>query len=162
MGEGMEQTFNDLCNERQQETKSGSIAFLLWLFADTTLGIIKERLLLIKRRDTMNSILKSIAPAALISFILILPFAILEILNTNVTKQNAPGLILLFGVLWLLPTIFIVILMPIIRTVRSGNSLMANPTILLFRVVALMAIGTVWLWGFLDQLPCFLGVPNCD
>ena len=110
----------------------------------------------------MKDITKSIGRAALISFILILPFAILETLNNKVTTQNAPGLILLFCVLWLLPTVFIVILTPIVRTVRSGNSLMANPTIFLFRVVFLTLIATVWVWGFLDQLPCFLGVPNCD
>lgn len=162
MGEGLEQTFNDLWNERKQQRKKGSFGFLLRLFVDTALGIINERLLIMTRRDTMKSIIKSIGRAALISFILVLPFAILETLNNKITKQNAPGLVLLFCVLWLLPTVFILILMPIVRTLRTGRSLMANPTILLLRVASLTVIGTLWAWGFLDQLPCFLGVPNCD
>ena len=162
MAEGMEQTFNDLFNEHRQHNRKPLVRFLLWLFAETVLGIFNEWISLIMRRDTMKAITKSIGRAALISFILVLPFAILETLNNKVTKENAPGLILLFCVLWLLPTVFIVILMPIVRTVRSGNNLMANPTIFLFRVVFLTLIATVWVSGFLDQLPCFLGVPNCD
>jgi len=100
--------------------------------------------------------------AALISLILVLPFAILEGLNNTVTKQNAPGLILLFGLLWLLPTAFIVILMPIVGTVRAGNSIWATPAKLLLRFAFLTLLATIWGWGFTDQLPCFLGVPNCD
>ena len=91
-----------------------------------------------------------------------LPFAILEALNNTITRQNAFGLILLFGVLWLLPMAFILILMPVVRTVRAGQSVMANPIALLFKVALLVFIA--WFWGslFIDQLPCFLGVPNCD
>jgi hypothetical protein len=110
----------------------------------------------------MKTIITDLRSAAIISFILMLPFAILESLNNSITKQNAPGLILLFGVLWLLPTAFIVILMPIVRRVRAGTSVVAKPISLLFRVVFLALIATIWGWGFIDQLPCFLGVPNCD
>ena len=110
----------------------------------------------------MKTTTTDLRAAAIISFILVLPFAILEALNNTITQQNAPGLILLFGLLWLLPTAFIVILMPIVRTVRAGNSIMATPVTLLLRVAVLSLIATVWGWGFVDQLPCFLGVPNCD
>ncbi len=72
--------------------------------------------------------------AALVSFILMLPFAILESLHHTITKQNAPGLIVLFGLLWLLPMAFIVILVPIVRNARAGNSIMANPVNLLLKV----------------------------
>ena len=40
-GEGMEQTFNDLCRERAG-AKQGLLGFALWTFADTLIGIIKE------------------------------------------------------------------------------------------------------------------------
>lgn len=110
----------------------------------------------------MKDIVKNFKLAALISFFLILPFAILELLNNTTTKQDAPDLILLFGVLWLLPTAFLLILIPIVRSVRAGNSPLANPFTFLLRVASLAVIATVWGWGFLDQLPCFLGVPNCD
>ena len=41
LGESMEQTFNDLCRERE-EAGDGSFGFVLWVFADTLVGIIKE------------------------------------------------------------------------------------------------------------------------
>lgn len=40
-GEEMEQTFSDLCRERVSEGK-GLGGFVLWLFAETTAGIIRE------------------------------------------------------------------------------------------------------------------------
>lgn len=100
--------------------------------------------------------------ASILSFLLLLPFAILEALNNPINRETAPGVILLFGLLWLLPTVFIIILLRLFRTARDGNSVLANPTKLVFSVVFLALIGTIWVWGFTDQLPCFLGVPNCD
>ncbi len=162
MGESMEQTFNDLCNEGKQQTERRLFGFVLWMFVETARGIGKEHVILITQGDTMKTITTDLRSAAIISFILVLPFAILEALNNTITKQNAPVLILLFGVLWLLPTAFIVILAPVVRTVRAGNSILANPIKLLFSVAFLALIATIWGWGFMDQLPCFLGVPNCD
>jgi hypothetical protein len=114
------------------------------------------------RKHMMKSTMINLGSAALISFILVLPFAILESLNQTITRQNAPGLILLFGLLWLLPMAFIVTLMPIVRTVRAGNGILASPMNLLFRVAFLALVATMWGGLLLDQLPCFLGVPNCD
>jgi len=92
----------------------------------------------------------------------VLPFAILESLFNTVNKQNALGLIVLFGLLWLSSMAFIVILAPIVRTALSGNNIMASPINLLFRVALLAFIAMVWGGILIDQLPCFLGVPNCD
>jgi hypothetical protein len=47
-GEGMEQTFNDLCRERAQEGK-GLFRLALWMFAETSAGIIKENATVIMR-----------------------------------------------------------------------------------------------------------------
>ena len=110
----------------------------------------------------MHKFIKTVGPAALISFVLVLPFAILETVNNTVSRQNLFGLILLFAVLWILPTAFIVISTPLVRGIRGGDKLLANPLTLLLRVASLVLIATVWGWGFIDQLPCFLGVPNCD
>ncbi|MBI1879278.1 MAG: hypothetical protein HYR94_13845 [Chloroflexi bacterium] len=158
----MEQTFNDLCHQRKQQTEPGLFGFVLWMFVETAIGIIKEYILLITQGDAMRNILTNLRSAAIISFILVLPFAILEFLNTTLTKQNAFGLTVLFGLLWLLPMAFIVILMPLVRNLRAGNSIMANPINLLLRVAFLVLIA--WTWGgvLIDQLPCFMGVPNCD
>ena len=43
LGESMEQTFNDLCRERY-EAGGGWFGFVLWTFADTLAGIIKENM----------------------------------------------------------------------------------------------------------------------
>jgi hypothetical protein len=42
-GEGMEQTFNDLCRERKEAGK-GLFAFALWAFVETSAGIIRENI----------------------------------------------------------------------------------------------------------------------
>ena len=82
--------------------------------------------------------------AALISFVLVLPFAILESLNNPITRQNAPGLILLFGVLWLLPTAFIVILVPVVRAFRAGRRHSGTSDEFLAQSSALILIA--WFW----------------
>ena len=108
----------------------------------------------------MKTITTDLRSAAIFSFILVLPFMILEWVNHRNLHESFP--VALFGFLWLLPTAFIVILVPMVRTVRAGQSVVANPINLLFRVALLTLIAAVWGWGFIDQLPCFMGVPNCD
>lgn len=110
----------------------------------------------------MNNITTDLRPAAVVSFALVLPLMILEALNNTLTRQNVPGLALLFGLMWLLPAVFVIVLMPIVRNVRAGQGVMANPVGLSLRVAFLALIAMVWTWGLVDQLPCFLGVPNCD
>ena len=117
---------------------------------------------MLPNEDPTRSIAVDLKSAALISLVLVLPFALLESLNHTITKQNAPGLILLFGLLWLLPMAFILILVPIVRKVRAGQSVMANSINLLLRVTFLALIAMMWGGLLIDQMPCFLGVPNCD
>ena len=109
----------------------------------------------------MKSLKRDLVMAAVISFILVLPLAILEALNNTITQENVFGLLLLLGVLWLLPAAFIVILMSILRSAR-GKRLAANPITLSLKFASLALIAMVWGWCLMDQLPCFLGVPNCD
>ena len=110
----------------------------------------------------MNNITTDLRAAAAVSFALVLPLLILEALNNTITPQNAPGLALLFGVMWLLPAVFVVVLMPLVRNVRAGRGVAASPVSLSLRLASLALIATVWTWALADQLPCFLGVPNCD
>jgi undecaprenyl pyrophosphate phosphatase UppP len=117
---------------------------------------------LLQDKNSTKDIVTNLGSAALISFILVLPFALLESLFNVVNKQKAFALTVLFGLLWLLTIAFIVILVPIVRTVRAGNNIMANPLNLLFRVVFLTLIAMMLGGILIDQLPCFLGVPNCD
>ena len=116
----------------------------------------------LRNEGPAKSIAIDLTSAALISLILILPLALLESLNNTITKQSAPSLIVLFGLLWLLPTAFILILVPMVRTVRAGRSVMANPINLLLRVALLGVIAMIWGGILIDQFHCFMGVANCD
>ena len=110
----------------------------------------------------MKSLVKSFTKAALISLVIVLPLVVLEVVNNAITRQNLFGLSLLFGLMWLLPTIFIMILMPLLRTLRTEKTGSMNPGPLLIRVTSLALVAVIWGWGLVDQFPCFLGIPNCD
>lgn len=110
----------------------------------------------------------SLKAPAIMSFLLVLPFMILDLVF-NVTHRlhalslkHALDFAVLFGLLWLLPTTFLVILMPLMRNVRAGSDLMAQPLSLMLRAAVLALITLFWGGILLDQLPCFLGVPSCD
>ena len=110
--------------------------------------------------EIMQTILTNLRLPAIFSFLLVLPFVIMEVVNRRNFNEGFP--FPLFVIMWLLPVLFVFTGMPILRNVRAGNSILANPVIVLIRVVFLILI--VWFWGALliDQMPCFLGVPNCD
>lgn len=160
LGESMEQTFNDLCIERKQQTTQGLFGFILWMFAETFMGIIQERILLIKEMDPMKNVLANLRSPAIISFLLIIPFMIMEVVNRRNFNEGFP--IPLFSILWLMPLIFIVILMPIVRSVEAGNGIMANPLSLFLRAIFLVLLAWMWISIVKDQIPCFCDLPNCD
>jgi hypothetical protein len=70
--------------------------------------------------------------------------------------------IVLFGVMWLLPLSFILIMRPVVRRLRADEGGVANPPGLWPRVAVSMLIAWLWIGLVVDQMPCFLGVPNCD
>ena len=125
LGESMEQTFNDLWNERRRERERGWFGFVLWTFIETAIGIFREHLLLISPGDVMQTILKTIGSPALIGLLLILPFMIMEVVNRRNFNEDFP--FMLFFVLWLNLFAISLILLPIVRTRRTGNHDMANP-----------------------------------
>ena len=158
LGESMQQTFNDLYKERQ--TERGWSSFVLWMFVETAIGIPREHILLIKEMNPMNNILLSLRFPAILSFLMVLPFMILEwATRSDIPRSNASGI--LFVIMWLLPMLSILTMMPIVRNVRAGNSIAANPIGLVLRVV--FAGWLLWMWVFLviDQMPCFLGGSGC-
>lgn len=85
----------------------------------------------------MRNISTAIITPAIISLVLVLPFISLEWIN----RRNLPGdfPVVLFGLLWLLAVIFILLLMPIVRDVRVGAKIKLSP-INLLRVVFLILI----------------------
>lgn len=110
--------------------------------------------------NPLKGILSNLKLAVIVSFLLVLPFMIMELVFGQNSYSSFP--FPLFGILWFLPVMFIVIFTPIVRNMRAGNSIFANPITLLFRVAFLVLIALFWGGLLNDQMPCFLGVPNCD
>lgn len=83
-----------------------------------------------------------------------MPFLVLELVNRREFGEGFP--VALFVLLWMLPAGFVGMTRSMLSRGRSGAAGMA----LRVSLVGLFA----WLWvGLLiDQMPCFLGVPNCD
>lgn len=159
LGESMERTFQDLWNEKRQTNKK-LFGFVLWTFIETGAGIFREHLLLIHEGDIMQSILANLRLPAIISFLLILPFMVMEIVNRRNFNEGFP--IPLFVIMWLLPLLFILTALPIVRNIRAGNSIIANPVILVVRFIFLALLVWMWFGILIDQMPCFVGVPLCD
>lgn len=124
LGESMEQTFQDLWNEKRQKKKE-LFGFVLWTFSETAMGIFREHLLLISPGDIMRATLKTLGSSALISLLLILPFMVMEVVNRQNFNEEFP--IALFFGLWLSLFAISLILLPIMRARRTGNHDMANP-----------------------------------
>jgi hypothetical protein len=49
-----------------------------------------------------------------------------------------------------------------VRGLRAGETILAHPIALLLRVAVLAFVAIGWANLVRDQMPCFLGVPNCD
>lgn len=96
---------------------------------------------------------------AFVGFAVVLPFLILELVNRRGLQEDFP--VVLFGLMWLLPFTFVLIVIPVVRGLSSqSRGLVAR--LLLPRAVLLIFIAWFWVRLTADQLPCFLGVPNCD
>jgi hypothetical protein len=163
-GESMLQTFDDLCHERQAQPGRVPFGFFLWLFVETAIGMVKEHILSFKEWNAMQQFLLNLRPAAIISLLVVLPFAVLEVINRETFRPTGQERFpfLLFSVLWLGMLAFVAILRPTIHTLRAGNGVLTQPRKLLLSVAALALIAAVWGGILVDQLPCLLGVPNCD
>lgn len=122
----------------------------------------KKGFLEITMNNKSNSFLATLGAASLIGLIFMLPFPVLELWLSAASRDVYRFPFALFGVLWLLPTLFIAMTATILRTVRAGNSLLAHPVSLTLRVAVLAFLVFAWTGLVYDQLPCFLGVPNCD
>ena len=99
----------------------------------------------------MQTTLTNLKSPALIGLLATLPFIALELINRRNFDEGFP--IPLFVILWLLPTIFLLL----VRNIQIQNKLM-----LVIRIAFLLAIFVLWIAIIKDQMPCFLGVPNCD
>ena len=97
---------------------------------------------------------------AIIGLIVVLPFMLLEYVNRRGFHEGYP--VAVFALLWVLGTGFSFALLPILRDLRAGKSLLRSTVGLALRVASLIASAWLWISIVADQMPCFLGVPLCD
>ena len=96
---------------------------------------------------------------AIISLLLVIPLLVLELINQKPTITDFP--VVLFVTLWVVPFAFILIFMSLVRSTRT-NGLMSAPFLFLIKYAGLLLLAWFWVSVVLDQIPCFLGIPNCD
>lgn len=100
------------------------------------------------------------AKAALISSILVAPFVLLELRYGSQSYSKFPYP--LFAILWLLPAAFLMTIAPLLRPAHAGDRVLARPVTLVVRIAIVALLAILWIGAIREQLPCFLGVPNCD
>jgi len=108
----------------------------------------------------MNPKLKRLFTPVLLGLLCVLPFAVMEIVNLGRIPDPFPYAIFLY--LWLMFALFLICLFALVRLAKSRVSkqerlpaLLLNALVLLFSVMSIVYL-------LADQMPCFLGVPNCD
>jgi hypothetical protein len=111
------------------------------------------------QNDKRNPI-TTVVSSALISSTLIAPFVYLELRYASQNYSEFPYP--LFAVMWLLPATFFIASAPLLRSLRTPEAVLAHPVSLVFRIASLALLAAFWIGLIQDQLPCFLGVPNCD
>ena len=100
-GEGMEQTFNDLCRERAK-AKRGLFSFALWTFFETSAAIIRENATMIVRcsmKQDSTMFLKIVKYSAItISALMVAGIVALMVLSRgkgeDITGIVAPALLI--------------------------------------------------------------------
>jgi len=96
----------------------------------------------------------------MISVILVAPFIVLQWINRRTFREDFTFVLLTFMSLHAL--IIVLLLTPALRRLRATKSLRA---LKLGHWAGLMlgaVLGYAYVDVVIDQLPCFLGVPNCD
>jgi hypothetical protein len=104
----------------------------------------------------------TLSPGAFAGLLLTLPFALLELWH----RGSGPGSLgnfpfPLFVLMWVLPMFAVNAVAPIVRG-ATRSSVLARPAGLVLRLAGAAVSATLWALVVQDQLPCFMGVPNCD
>jgi hypothetical protein len=172
LGESMEQTFDDLCHELRGQSRARRYTTVLWLFADTAVGLCKER------TSNMTQLWTNPRLAAFVSFMLALPIsvvylsvafniAVLEtvlkaMLTVDGDRPNAIGFVVLIGGILVLPVAFVLNLLPMVRRIGPERRRSLYPLNLLVGAFLLFFLAQTWGALILEEIACRSGVPNCD
>jgi len=103
---------------------------------------------------------RSLIRAAIVGLVVVLPFVILEVINQTTFNLEFP--FPLFVLMWLLAASSVLVATPVVRSLRTSAGRGASVVRLMPRVVLVILIAWLWVDLVADQMPCFLGVPNCD
>jgi hypothetical protein len=98
--------------------------------------------------------------AALVSTALVAPLVYLELQYGRQNYSRFPYE--LFVILWIVPAAFLLTVAPLVRAFRARESAIGRPRLLMARVSFLLLAALFWTAIVNDQMPCLLGVPNCD
>lgn len=156
-GESMEQTFGDLCRER--ETAHGRITngFAVWILAETAAGVGREnfgRFYGVFMESRKLRIVFSIAAGLLVTA----PFVIMEWIYSNGFPHGVP--LAIFNVLFIEAALLTFLVLSLFRTpYRNPVRAWLAP----FALKLLLAIPLALSWTHIvtDQMPCFLGGRGC-
>jgi hypothetical protein len=88
----------------------------------------------------------------------VVPFVLLELVNRKGFNEGFP--FVMFVLLWVLPAALFAGTMSTVKVLRSDNAQASGS--LIMRVILSGAIAWFWIALLTDQMPCFLGLPNCD
>ena len=170
LGESMEQTFHDLCNEQKQGPIRGF--FVLSIFIETAIGIVREHLILLMEGNIIKSILANPGSAAITSFILSLPLGLtfvafmldigplVKLLNYLFTIEgqqgdmNMLGRIVIFGGLLLLPVALVLNLRPMLRRLGPEGKRRFSAINLFVGAIILLLIIFTWGGLVLEEIYC--------
>jgi uncharacterized membrane protein len=100
--------------------------------------------------------------ALLVSTGLVLPFVVLESLNNGLESERSLDYVLLFGLLWTLAFVFVVMTARSIQAARSSNPDVRTWIGVGVRLAVVVFVAVAWAGIVSDQLPCFMGAVNCD
>ncbi len=179
--ESMQQTFSDLYNERKKQTKHGLFVFVLWMFLETSTGILKEHILVLRKGDSMKNLLANHNAAAITSFILAMPLGftyvalmfniepLARVLNNLFTIEgrqgeieiNMLGRIVIYGGLLLLPVAFVFNLQPMLKREGPEGKRRLHAINLIVGAVILLLIVFTWGGLLMEEIYCLRGI-RCD
>jgi hypothetical protein len=175
----MQQTFNDLYHERKQERKKNLFRSVLWMFAETSLGIVREYVLLMTQGNTMKNIFSIPTTAAISSLVLALPLGLTfvafmfdiqplaKLLNDLFTIPERPGeintlgRIVVFGGLLILPIAFALNLRPLLSKSGPGQTRILHRVNLVVGGLILLLILFTWGRLIVEEIYCLQGI-RCD
>ena len=111
-------------------------------------------------RVELRGALRSFVMSLLISLTFVVPFIVLQWVNRRAFHDDFP--FVLFTFMSLHSLLIVLLLTPALRRLRSERHLRALKLGHWAGLVVSAVLISAYVNVVVDQLPCFLGVPNCD